>query len=252
MAITKYIHSEQIHQLHSPSILVPILISFFSPKSVIDIGCGTGNFLRAFKDNGISEIKGLDGSWVNKNILFKNIEPVEFDTADLEKLTHSERKYDLALCLEVAEHLSFEAADDFISAICTYSDIIIFSAAIPGQGGQNHINEQWPTYWKQKFNKNQYVLHDMVRPAIWDLSEVDYWYKQNLLVFIKSDLSDNYQNPNINRNLIIQNIVHPDIFLYKAQLLDTILEGRYTFKGYMKMMLKYFRLINRKDKFRNN
>ena len=250
MTSSKYIHSEQVHSIGSPSVVVPILISLFSPSSVIDIGCGTGNFLHIFKEKGVQDIKGLDGNWVNRELLFKNIDQNEFEVADLEQLVDSKRKYDLAICLEVAEHLSGESADHFIKAICSYSDIVVFSAAIPGQGGQNHINEQWPTYWINKFTDNNYELHDLIRPKIWHQSEIDYWYKQNMLVFINHNLVANQSDLTNTKNTIFQNVVHPDIFLYKAQYLDMILEGRFTFRGYIKMLLKYFRLINRKDKFK--
>ena len=237
----KYIHTERVHNLNAPSIIVPLLIKLFYPKSIVDIGCGTGNFLKIFKDEGVPLVKGYDGKWVNRDLLEKNgIDKVEFEEADFEHFKNSAQKYDLALCLEVAEHLRQEAADQFIRALTTYSDIIVFSAAIPSQGGQNHLNEQWPTYWASIFKKYDFNMYDIVRPMVWNNSGVSYWYKQNAFVYIRNNTdlkSSHFQPVDLSQ---YNNVIHPDIFLYKSQLLDRILEGRFTFKGYVKMLLKFF------------
>ncbi|HEX4959071.1 MAG TPA: class I SAM-dependent methyltransferase [Lacibacter sp.] len=242
MATTKYIHTERVHNLDAPSIVVPLLMKLFHPDSVVDIGCGTGNFLKVFKEEGIPVVKGYDGAWVNRDLLKKNgIENNEFEEADFERFKDAPQKYDLALCLEVAEHLKPEAADQFIRALTTYSDVIVFSAAIPSQGGQNHLNEQWPSYWGAIFEQQGFRMYDIVRSMVWNNSGVNYWYKQNAFVYIKHDstlFSNQFEAVD---TATYKNIIHPDIYLYKAQLLERILEGRYTFKGYMKMLLKYFR-----------
>lgn len=243
MSKSKYIHTERVHNLGAPSIVVPILADLFSPTSVVDIGCGTGNFLKVFRDSGVQTVKGLDGKWANRDLLFKHIRENEFEEIDLEQFSDSKIKYDLAICLEVAEHLKPEAAGQFIKALCTYSDIIVFSAAVPDQGGQNHLNEQWPTYWGRLFEKHGFKMYDILRPLIWNNPGVSYWYKQNVFVYMRTTTAAaerGYEAIDIEK---FMNTIHPDIFQYKSQMLERILEGRFTFKGYVKMFLKYLKNI---------
>jgi len=121
------------------------------------------------------------------------------------------RKYDLAISLEVAEHLPEQFADLFVKTLILHSDIILFSAAIPGQGGQNHLNEQWPDYWIEKFSKHGYFFHDLIRPLIWNNKKVDYWYKQNtFLVTKKCSLKK------------IEHYIHPDLFGSKVEKLENL------------------------------
>ena len=117
MSKSKYVQTERVHNLRAPSIVVPILVDLFSPTSVVDIGCGTGNFLKIFSDNGIQTIKGLDGKWANRELLFKHIYENEFEEIDLEQFSDSQIKYELAICLEVAEHLKPAAAGQFIKSL---------------------------------------------------------------------------------------------------------------------------------------
>ena len=144
--MSKYEHSEAMHNLESPSEIVPIISDLIKPKSVVDFGCGIGTFLHVFKNNNITEVLGLDGKWVNKDLLHKYISPSEFKEVNLEESVSLEKKYDLAISLEVAEHLSEKAAKIFVKNLVNAADKVIFSAAIPNQGGQNHINEQPLTY----------------------------------------------------------------------------------------------------------
>lgn len=182
----KYIHDEFTHNFNAAEEIVPYIIELFQPKSVVDIGCGIGNWLNIFKKYGIQSIIGIDGSFVDKRLL--KISKNSFIEKDLEQSFVLEDKFDLAISLEVAEHISFEKADVFMESICNLSDLIVFSAAIPNQGGQNHINEQPPLYWIQKFESRGYKMFDIIRPLFWDNEKVDWWYKQNMLVFSKKSV----------------------------------------------------------------
>src|SRR5687768_14165313 len=152
----KYTHSEEVHNLSAPQEIVPQLVKLFNPKSVVDIGCGLGTFLHCFKLEGVKDVLGIDGPWVNKELLKKYLNENEFLERDLEKEILLEKKYDLVLSLEVAEHLAPESADIFIQSLISSGRIIIFSAAIPRQGGQNHVNEQWLPFWEDKFMRYGY------------------------------------------------------------------------------------------------
>jgi len=185
----KYIHDEIIHNHVDPAILVPIFLNLFRPASVCDIGCGTGNFLQAFKTNGIPKVLGLDGAWANKELISKHLTDTEFRTVDFEGLLPIfSEKFDLSLCLEVAEHISERNADSFIEFLIRTANSIIFSAAIPGQGGYNHLNEQWEEYWEEKFLKAGYRKYDVIRHLIINNTSVSWWYRQNIVVYSRNNL----------------------------------------------------------------
>ena len=161
--------------------IVPILRGLMEIRSVVDIGCGSGAWLAVFKESGTERILGVDGYWVDESQL---LVPREcFRRMDLTKPLAVEGRFDLAVNLEVAEHLPREYADDFIGELCRRAPAILFSAAIPEQGGLNHVNEQWPDYWAALFERRGYRTIDVLRLMLWDDPEVTWWYKQNLLLF---------------------------------------------------------------------
>jgi SAM-dependent methyltransferase len=235
----KYIHSEKEHNLASPKQIVPHLMRLVQPKSVVDIGCGIGTFLYCFKESGVSDVLGVDGHWADKNLMRKYLSPEEFKEADLEQPLTLDRKYDLAISLEVAEHVSEESADIFVENLLAAGQIIAFSAAIPLQGGQNHVNEQWLTYWEKKFVQRGYIMADVLRPLLWDNPEVFVWYRQNIVFFVPQGFAFSVpHNP-------ITNIVHPELFYYKSRELthiqqnyDRIVLGKMPAFSYVKYLLK--------------
>jgi SAM-dependent methyltransferase len=199
----KYKHEERFHNLSAPTVIVPLLIDLFKPGSVIDIGCGTGTFLKVFKQYGVKNIKGIDGKWVNKQLLHQNIDDVDFLEADLESLEPLGEKFDIALCLEVAEHLSENSAENFIDTLTHFSDVIVFSAAVPDQGGQNHLNEQWPAYWEKFFVSRGFLMYDIIRSKIWEENSVDFWYKQNTFVFINKNVAHDFNRSGYDDDMLL-------------------------------------------------
>lgn len=177
-----------VGSLKSAEIIVPLLINLIKPKSVIDIGCGIGSWLSVFKKFGIEDIFGVDGDWVKKEMLV--IPPEKFLAMDLKKTFCLERQFDLAISLEVAEHLPPSSAPLFVKSLASTAPVIFFSAAIPFQGGVNHLNEQWPDYWEQYFREQGYIVIDCIRKRIWKTNDIDYFYAQNSLVFAKPELFD--------------------------------------------------------------
>lgn len=161
---------------YSACAVVPLLLKLVKPGSVVDVGCGSGMWLKAFEANGISDLLGIDGDWVKHR-------PDNFFCADLNKPLVLSRKFDLALSLEVAEHLS--NADALIQSLSNAAPIILFSAAIPGQGGINHINEQWQDHWVDQFRNEGFLAADVIRPLMWNLRDVSFWYRQNLILFAR-------------------------------------------------------------------
>jgi len=221
---------------------VKYIVDLLSPTSVVDIGCGTGEWLALFKEFGVSEVHGYDGGYVDKNML--SILESEFTSHNLEKKISVNRRYDLAMSLEVAEHLNEKYADSFICNLTEFSDVVLFSAAIPGQGGDGHINEHWQSYWQTKFDANGFTCCDCIRSYLWNIEELDYYYKQNMFVYVKKD-----KQKLINRLCSIKqysmlDVVHPVVYLkYKANLeLMTLLmndvSGGYIQKYFSKWEIK--------------
>ena len=201
--------------------IVPLLLELMQPavpQSVVDVGCGTGSWLAAFQKLGIADCLGIDGNYVDRTIL--QIPLNQFQSADLKQPLQINRKFDLAISLEVAEHLPPTCAENFVNSLTQLAPVILFSAAIPFQGGVEHVNEQWPQYWVYYFQKNGYAVIDCLRKKIWNNDKVEPWYAQNILIFVKQEylsgyptLVNEYQNTDLNQLAI----VHPQIYFYSLQ-----------------------------------
>jgi SAM-dependent methyltransferase len=169
----------------SAQVVAPLVLSLFPSKSVLDVGCGTGAWLAEFARNGIEDYLGVDGAYLDKDLL--RIPVDHFREVDLVDVTDFGRRFDLACCLEVAEHLPAESAGRLVGALVSAAPVVLFSAAVPGQGGTYHVNEQWPLYWANLFQNLGYSCVDCIRPKIFDDSRVEWWYSQNMLVFCEDD-----------------------------------------------------------------
>jgi hypothetical protein len=135
------------------------------------------------------------------------IEESAFQSVDLNNVVDLHTRFDLAICLEVAEHLLPESAANIVKTIVNHSDVILFSAAVPGQGGQYHINEQWPQYWQELFRQSGYEMVDFFRPLIWENNDIEYWYRQNLFLVVRN--GHHLENAG-SRNILP--LVHPRLF----------------------------------------
>jgi len=197
--------------------MIPEIIRLFDPKSIVDIGCWIGTFLHCCKESWITNILWIDGSWVDKELLSKYLSTHEFIEWDLGKRIQLEKKYDLVLSLEVAEHIHRDSADIFVSNLVSVWEIIIFSAAIPWQWGQNHINEQWSSYWENKFSQHNYIMHDVLKPLFWNNPKIDWWYKQNIVLYTPRwyILPDELSQKNH-----LKNVIHPEQFSYMQYRLE--------------------------------
>ena len=233
-----FVHNENVYNTRSAGEIVPIISEIIKPKSVIDVGCGLGTFLKVFKDEGAKRVLGLDGKWVDLSLLKKNISTSEFIVADLEKEININEQFDLAISLEVAEHISEDAADQFIRSLTKLSKVVLFSAAVPGQKGYGHINEQWPDYWRKKFASYDYDFYDVIRPLIWDNQNVFWWYKQNIFLAVQRNHlwpQEEFAAKCGNKTL---NLVHPDLFQGRASVLDSLQYGEDNIAVYVKLFLK--------------
>jgi SAM-dependent methyltransferase len=170
----------------SAEVIVPFVSQLLPIRSVVDIGCGDGTWLSVFRKLGVDEILGIDGEYVARDLL--QIPQDRFEAVDLTKRFSLERVFDLAMSLEVAEHLPAECASPFVESLCGLAPAVLFSAAIPFQGGNHHVNEQWPDKWAALFRKHGYLPVDFIRKRVWQNEAVEWWYAQNTLLFAHETL----------------------------------------------------------------
>ena len=190
--------------------IVPLLVALTRCKSVVDVGCGTGHWVRAFMDSGVLDVLGVDGDYVHERKL--RVPRSAFAAWDLSRPLRLGRQFDLCLCLEVAEHLLPKCAARFVASLVSLAPVVVFSAAIPGQGGTHHVNEQWPSYWVNLFERHGFMASDCIRPRIWSNPKVAWWYAQNMLLFVspKHDLQvEAVRLALINKRWGMIDVVHP-------------------------------------------
>ena len=195
----------------SADVAVPLLQKLLPLQSVVDVGCGSGIWLDAFQRAGVGDYLGLDGDYIVRATLQIPLE--RFQAADFTKSFSPGRNFDLAICLEVAEHIPPNVADAFIESLSRAAPVVFFSAAIPGQGGMGHVNEQWPSYWKGKFETQGYVAFDTLRRWLWPRDDVFYWYAQNSLLYVRESEIGRYPLLNNEPRDFIVDVLHPHRYL---------------------------------------
>ena len=206
---------------------IPELQNIAEIKSAIDIGCGTGMLLHELEKLGIQDVIGID-RYCGEELL--QIPSRKFYSYNLEEISEGieniwneigNKRFDIACCLEVVEHLSTYCANNIVKLLTMCSDLILFSAAIPYQGGDGHINEQWPSYWEEKFNKMGYVRIDWFRRKFWDKFDCIGYYRQNIVLYVKADCINRYPLLETFRSegndLMPMHVVHPTVYNYSVR-----------------------------------
>jgi hypothetical protein len=159
--------------------MLPPLLRRLEPASVVDVGSGVGAWALTAIESGITDVVAIDGAYVARTELL--IPSDQFVAIDLSASFSLQRRFDLAICMEVAEHLPPSRASSFISDLCRLADVVLFSAAIPGQGGVEHVNLRWPSYWAEAFSRQGFGVED-IRPRFWRDQRIAWWYRQNAML----------------------------------------------------------------------
>jgi SAM-dependent methyltransferase len=175
------------HTAHAARHVLAALPSALNCNRVADIGCGTGTFLVAALEAGASAVFGMEGQWVSPDML--DDARIVFANQDLEQ-PFSGPSVDLVMSLEVAEHLSPARAQSFVADLVAMAPAALFSAAIPGQGGVGHINEQWPSFWAALFAAHGRKPYDVLRPKLWTDEAIPAWYRQNAILFLDDETAE--------------------------------------------------------------
>ena len=180
-----YFQNRQAGVMRSADVIVPLVIEWVRPASVVDVGCGIGGWLATFEQHGVQNFLGVDGEHVDRTKLV--IPQDRFLPRDLSQPMRLDRQFDLVVSLEVAEHLPEPMADSFVESLTSLGPVVLFSAAIPLQGGRGHVNEQWPRYWAALFEQRGYVAIDCLRRRVWENEDVRWWYAQNTILYVRQD-----------------------------------------------------------------
>jgi SAM-dependent methyltransferase len=161
-----------------------LMLKTFDLRSVIDFGCGTGDLLYPFEEKGI-EVLGIDASKANRDHC--KINEGNFFLFDIRNAYKAKKKYDLCLCLEVAEHIEEKYSGVLITSLAQSSSTIVFTAAPPGQEGLNHVNLKTHDWWIRKFEGVGFnfdrPLTEQLKQEMTKIPGIRDWYIKNLLVF---------------------------------------------------------------------
>ena len=174
--------------LRSARLLLPLLHEAFPIASVLDVGCGAAAWLAAHQEAGVAEVLGIDGDYLDPALLL--IDPARFRPMDITQPLDLGRRFDLVQCLEVAEHVPAAAGPVLVDNLARHGERILFSAAVPGQGGKGHINERPLGYWRDLFAARGYRAFDFIRPRIAHQDGVEWWYRYNTLLYVHGDAAD--------------------------------------------------------------
>lgn len=200
----------------SARVVLPLIFDIVRPTSVVDVGCGVGTWLAAAIELGVDDVVGFDRAVPRQQL---RIAEQHYVDVDLSQGLPIDRRFDLAISLEVAEHLPAERAASLVSDLCSLADAVLFSAAVTGQGGQDHINEQWQSWWVRLFAEEGYAVLDPVRPATWTDARVEPWYSQNTLLFVRRTRADMLERAAHVPAALPLDLVHPLLWEVKLRAL---------------------------------
>jgi SAM-dependent methyltransferase len=180
---TYYVTIEQNAQ-RAASAVVDSVIADFQPRSVLDVGCGTGAFLEGFRERGVG-VAGIDYSEAALAVCRQKRLPIRQHDLERDELPEV-GTFDVVISTEVAEHLPESCADRFVALLCASAKTVVFTAATPGQPGEDHVNAQPNEYWIERFARCGCAF-DETRALrwreAWRRREVPDFYIKNLMIF---------------------------------------------------------------------
>jgi SAM-dependent methyltransferase len=240
-------HSLLPTSLKGPRAALEAMFPEALPASLLDLGCGNGVWASAALQFGIKDVLGIDGGDVKRGQLL--IPRASYQRQLLSESFFLDRKFDVALCLEVAEHVDEADAKTLIANLVRHADLIYFSAGCPGQPGQFHLNCQWPGYWQELFNEAGYACDDGIRWSLWNVPALEFYYRQNMFLARRDDQLAGHEPR-------IQPVIHPEMLEFlealstedkRSRWLRQVEEGSQTVSWYLSVPAKAFgRKLNRK------
>jgi SAM-dependent methyltransferase len=166
------------------NVLATSVMRDFSPLALIDVGCGTGALLAEFVSRKVTVV-GLEYSDAGiERTMKRGIDARRFDVRFDSVAQFG--KFDVVCCTEVAEHIPARFADRLVETLVSLGPTIVFTAATPGQGGVDHVNEQPHEYWLEKFSAKGYRFDAQTSARWrdeWNRAGIQHWYWKNVMVF---------------------------------------------------------------------
>ena len=181
-AFFKYVNTGAISSAQQ---LLPLLLNELKIESVLDVGCGQGAWLLVWKKLGVNDLVGIDGDYIDRESLL--VPDESFIPLCLSDGFDLGRRFDLVQSLEVAEHLPKGKSAKFVASIIKHGDLVLFSAAPKGQGGDNHVNEQYYEYWRTLFSSHGYIAIDYIRPLVLNNSNIEQWYRYHSFLYVSQE-----------------------------------------------------------------
>lgn len=191
--------------------ILEFILSLTPLKSAVDFGTGNGYWLAAAKAAGVTEIQGFDLADVKQDELKIPLE--NFTSTDLGQPIELPHMYDLVISTEVAEHVPLKNTRTFIDNICNAGDLVLFSAAIPYQGGRGHQNEMWAEYWAKLFQDRGFLCYDILRSRFWHDGSIRSYYRQNLLLFARGEMETVLDEQQFTPTKCPPSLIHPEQYL---------------------------------------
>jgi SAM-dependent methyltransferase len=189
-------------------LVLPAVLAAVSPTTIVDVGCGGGAWLSVAADLGVNDLTGVDGASSLQAVA--RFDGFDFVETDLDQPFAMSRTFDLAISIEVAEHLPPPRAGSFVADLTRLAPVVLFSAAYPGQGGTGHVNEQWPSYWAAKFAAVGYAPFEVCRPTYWNDSSVPMAVRTNMLLYANASASSTLAS-HLNVPTLLD-VVHPTLW----------------------------------------
>jgi SAM-dependent methyltransferase len=204
----------------SAGVVVPLVVERFHPRSVIDLGCGAGGWLKVFREHGVEDVLGVDGAYVRPEAL--RIRPEEFVGHDLAQPLSLDRRYDVAISLEAAHYLPEGSAAVLVESLTATAPVVLFGAAVPHQPGGPAQNLQWPSWWAELFAAQGFGAEDWLRPLVWEEPGVDWWYAQNTILYVQAEDGGMRPPPLVHPGLLAELARRPENKSAIARLLSRL------------------------------
>jgi len=180
-------------------------------KSVVDFGCGLGNWLTVAQELGATEIRGYDTPDIPAGA--RRLALANFIAADLTRFIHLERQFDLAVCLESADRLPADAAVPLVKTLCAAADWVLFGAALPLQEGVSHPGENWMEYWAGLFSREDFLCYDILRSEFWRVRDIPFYLRQNTCLYVRRGTHDALRARGFEPCVRPPSLIHPELLL---------------------------------------
>lgn len=180
-------------------------------RSVVDFGCGLGNWLRAARELGSTVIHGYDTPGIAPAA--RGLANGEFTAIDFAERVPVTRRYELAVCLEMAHRLAPSSAAALLESLCSAADWVLFSAAPPFQGGAGNVSECWKEAWARSFAGAGFRCYDILRPMIWNDENIPFYLRQNICLYVRRGADAPLVSRGIDPTDLPASVIHPELFL---------------------------------------